>query len=264
MRTLSRCRGGLAAALALSLSSILAAPPCARAGDLEDGGAEDVVWDPWEPLNRKIFGFNEFLDTKAIEPLAKAWAFVVPKPVRTRVRNVFDNTLVPGIMLNTLLQGKPVAAAETLGRFLVNTTLGIGGLFDVATHGGVKRHDEDFGQTFGTWGIPPGPYLVLPLLGPSNPRDTVGGVGDRMATVWGFFAPFWVGFALAPPELFNARSLLIDEIAAERAAAFDWYVAQRDAYMQYRANLVRDRKAPEEAEHGLDLYYFEDDEEAQP
>ena len=257
-------RGGgvhrLAATGLAALCFWVALPAFADDADLQR--SEVVVWDPWEGMNRGLFWFNEKVDKFVAEPLGKGWAFIMPKPVRIGLRNVLDNTFVPGIMVNALFQGKPVAAAETFGRFMVNTGLGLGGFFDVASvYGEVPKHDEDFGQTFGYWGIPPGPYLVLPFLGPSNPRDFVGSVADRAATVWSFFAPIWVPFAVAAPDLFNRRSLLIKEIAAEREAAFDWYVAQRNAYTQYREARVRDGEPPEKSQRESDLYYFEDEAE---
>ncbi len=143
---------------------------------------------------------------------------------------------------------------------MINSTIGIGGLFDPASAWGLENHKEDFGQTLGYWGVPPGPYLVLPLIGPSNPRDAVGMAADSAARVYPFFAVFWISSAITATDLLNSRSLNLDTIAAERKSALDFYVFQRNAYMQYRENLIHDRE--DESENKDDLYYPEDDDES--
>ena len=136
------------------------------------------VSDPIEPVNRAIFSFNMFLDRYLLEPVARAYRFVTPEAARRSVANFLANLRSPVIFANDALQGERERAGITLGRFMINTTLGVAGLFDPATSFGYPRHDEDFGQTLGVWGVASGPYLMLPLLGPSNGRDTVGKVGD--------------------------------------------------------------------------------------
>jgi phospholipid-binding lipoprotein MlaA len=219
------------------------------------------VADPWEGMNRGIFWFNEGVDRWVAEPIAKGVDFITPDPVERAIRRFFVNTLFPMRFVNDLLQAKPVAAAEDLARFVVNTTVGIAGFFDPASKFGLEGHTEDFGQTLGYWGVPPGPYLVLPFIGPSNPRDGFGLIADSAARVYPFFVTIWISAAITGTELVNRRSLALDTIAAEREAALDYYVAVRNAYTQYRENQVRDR-AEEEPGTDDDLYYFEPEDRA--
>jgi len=174
--------------------------------------------DPWERMNRGTFKFNESLDRWVIEPVAKGMDFVLPDPVERAIGRFFVNSLIPIHFGNALLQFKPVSAVEDLARFVVNTTVGLAGFFDPATHFGLEAHQEDFGQTLGVWGIPPGPYLVLPILGPSNPRDTVGWIADRASLVYTWFVPIYASYSIGVGERLNWRSLNLDTIAAERKA----------------------------------------------
>lgn len=225
----------------------------------EDGGG-----DPLESVNRRIFWFNEALDRYALEPVATGWDIVVPERVQTAVGHFFDNLALPVHFANDLLQAKPAQAYETFWRGVVNTTFGLGGFLDVASMHGIAKSDEDFGQTLGHWGTPPGPYLVLPLLGPSSPRDTVGLAVDSFGSIYTYFVPFWASAAASAVELVNDRAALLETIREERAAAFDWYAAVRNAHKQYRENRVRDRAEEEEANNGdQDLYYVEDDDAAE-
>ncbi len=223
--------------------------------------ASDAV-DPWEGMNRGIFGFNEGFDRWVAEPIAKGADFITPDPVERAIQKFFDNTLFPMRFVNDLLQAKPVAAAEDLGRFVVNTTVGLAGFFDPASKIGLEGHTEDFGQTLGYWGIPPGPYLVLPFIGPSSPRGGVGLIADSAARVYPFFVPMWISAAITGTDLVNRRSLALESIAAERESALDYYVAVRNAYTSYRENQVRDREG-EEPGGDDDLYYFEPEEDAE-
>jgi phospholipid-binding lipoprotein MlaA len=206
-------------------------------------------------MNRGTFGFNEGADRWVIEPVAKGMDFVLPDPVERSIRKFFENSMIPIHFTNALLQFKLVSAFEDLTRFVVNTTIGVAGFFDPATHFGLEAHHEDFGQTLGYWGVPPGPYLVLPLLGPSNPRDTVGLIADTAALVYPWFVPIYVSPAIGVFRQLNLRSLNLDSIDAERKAALDYYVAVRNAYLSYRENLVRDRKEDEADDD--ELYYVD-------
>lgn len=195
--------------------------------------------DPWEGFNRSVFRFNERVDRYALKPVAKAYRKITPRPVRTGVANFYRNIKMPLAMLNDLLQGKPRAAGQDLSRFVVNVTVGIAGLFDPSTRFGIPYNDEDFGQTLGKWGVPTGPYLVLPLIGPSTVRDGTGfgvdALGDPVtyqleekATAW-----LWVGKAI------NARSNLLD---VEEIIQGDRYLFLRDLYLQSREFAVKDGK----------------------
>src|SRR5690349_6885375 len=134
--------------------------------------------DRFERANRAVYRFNDSLDRHIAKPMAKGYVKVVPAPVRTGVGNFFNNLTYPTVIVNDLLQAKLKSFASDTARLVVNTTIGIGGLFDPATQMGLPTGDEDFGQTLGKWGVPPGSYMVLPIFGPSTVRDTVGFVGD--------------------------------------------------------------------------------------
>jgi phospholipid-binding lipoprotein MlaA len=237
------------ASLALIAAALIAGVSCAHI----DGDRDPA--DPWERMNRGTFRFNEGADRWVIEPVAKGIDFVIPDPAERSIRKFFNNSMIPVHFANALLQFKPVSAVEDLARFVVNTTIGFAGFFDPATHFGLVAHQEDFGQTLGYWGVPSGPYLVLPLLGPSNPRDTVGLLADSAALVYPWFVPLYVSSAIGVGRQLNLRSLALDAIAAERKAALDYYVAVRNAYLSYRENQVRDRE--EEEADDDDLYYID-------
>jgi phospholipid-binding lipoprotein MlaA len=220
-----------------------------------------AVWDPWQPMNRAFFSFNEFLDRWMIEPVATGWDVVVPDPAQRGIANFFANAATPRRIINDLLQGKLAKAGDDFGRFAINTTFGIGGLFDPAGAEGIAPGDEDFGQTLGVWGSPPGPYLVLPLFGPSSPRDTAGLVVDTGLSPEFYVAPWYVSYPMSGTRVINARSLALETVRAERESAFDFYAAVRSAYVQYRANQVRDRAAlPEGEDDDEELYDLEEEE----
>ncbi|MFP8880495.1 MAG: VacJ family lipoprotein [Myxococcota bacterium] len=215
--------------------------------------AEDE--DPWEGFNRKIYRFNEGADKYVIGPVAKGWNFLLPDQVELAIDRFFENIRFPIRFLNDLLQAKPLAAAEDLGRFVINSSIGLAGFFDPASKLGIKGHNEDFGQTLGYWGVPPGPYLVLPILGPSSPRHTSGRIVDSAAAVYPYFTFLWVPVAVTATDMLNYRALIEETLTAEREAALDFYVFQRNAYMQHRENLVRDREEDESSDG--DLYQLD-------
>ncbi len=204
--------------------------------------------DPMEGFNRTMFAFNEGLDAAIIRPVAKGYEFVAPTFVRTGVTNFFSNVADVFIAVNNLLQGKPVEAASDAGRFLVNSTVGILGLLDVATEWGLEKHDEDFGQTFGRWGMDTGAYLFLPVFGPRDVRDGVGLVLDIAADPLVNINDMSVRNSLAALYLINNRAMLLpaDKIIDE--AALDKYSYLRDAYLQRRRSLVFDGRPPKDPE----------------
>ena len=208
--------------------------------------------DPWEGFNRGIFRFNEGADKYVVGPVARGWDFVVPDEVEFAIDRFFDNARFPIRFVNDLLQEKLVYAVEDFGRFVINSSIGLAGLFDPASKLGLMGHNEDFGQTLGHWGVPPGPYLVLPILGPSSPRHVLGRVADTAVAVYPYFAPIWVPMTATSTDLLNYRSVIDETLTAERASALDFYVFQRNAYTQLRENQVRDRK--EDASSDDDLY----------
>jgi phospholipid-binding lipoprotein MlaA len=216
--------------------------------------------DPWEGLNRKIFWFNEQVDRYVLEPAAKGWDFVVPDRAERSVSNFFSNVRFPIVAGNDLLQGKLEDAGRETGRFVVNTTVGLAGFFDPATSLGLERREEDFGQTLGWWGVPAGPYLVLPLLGPSNVRDTIGLAGDYPLSVVPFFVDQWILLGARVVDTVNARAQVLQDVRDARDAALDFYVFARDGYAQYREANVNDRTELTDAQED-DLYYFENGQE---
>ncbi|HVM95207.1 MAG TPA: VacJ family lipoprotein [Candidatus Acidoferrales bacterium] len=216
--------------------------------------------DPWMGFNRTMFTFNDKLDMWILEPAARGWDYVMPKRVQQSVSNFFENLRTPRIALNNLLQGKPRDGASDVGRFLVNTTVGLVGFFDPASSWGMPSHDEDFGQTLGVWGVPAGPYLVLPFLGPSDPRDTGGLVVDYVSSVYWFYAPYTVTIPLNAVNTVNGRARILDTVHDLKEASVDYYVAVRNGFLQRRQAQVEDRTGLSEKQ-GEELYKLEDDKE---
>ncbi|MBX3665688.1 MAG: VacJ family lipoprotein [Burkholderiales bacterium] len=210
---------------------------CASTGDPRD---------PLEPLNRGIHTFNDGVDTMFIKPAAEVYQGVVPGLVRTGVSNVFSNINDVIVALNNLLQGKFGAALSDVGRVLLNTTAGLFGIFDVATPAGLEKHDEDFGQTFGYWGIGDGPYLVLPFLGPRTTRDAVGTAVYFMVDPVANINPPRDRNQLVALRLVSDRASLLSASRVLAVAALDEYEFVRDAYLQRRRNLIYDGNPPRE------------------
>ena len=204
--------------------------------------------DPFEPMNRAIYKFNDGFDTVLAKPAAEFYRDVVPEPIRTGVSNFFSNINDVIVALNNLLQGKVPEAINDLGRIAVNTTLGILGIRDVATELGVPKNNEDFGQTLGRWGFSDGPYIVLPILGPSSARDTVGWVGDIYSSPLSYIDPPRTRNVIIAFRFVTLRSELLEATNILETAALDPYEFVRDAYLQRRRNLVYDGNAPEEKE----------------
>ncbi|SDF93262.1 MlaA family lipoprotein [Paraburkholderia phenazinium] len=204
---------------------------CATGPDRKPG-------DPLEPMNRQIFKFNDALDRTIAQPVAKGYQKVTPQPLRQAISNFFSNLGDLGNAANNLLQLKITAATEDVMRFAMNSTFGIGGLIDFATPAGLPKHHEDFGLTLGRWGVPSGPYLVLPLFGPSSVRDSTGYVVDFRFNLTHYMEPavrnpmYIAQFISARADLLGASSLL-------EAAALDKYSFVRDAYTQQRQSLLR-------------------------
>lgn len=219
------------------------APPAEAGAEVEATTevAETATNDPFEGLNRGVFVFNTFLDRYLFRPVARGYVKVVPTGARTSVSLFFSNLFYPKTIVNQFLQGKPREGAADLGRFLINTTVGLGGLFDPATEMGFVRHDEDFGQTLGSWGLGSGPYLVLPLLGPSSLRDAPARVVDYPLNPAGHLDDDDVELALGLTSSVSTRANLLgfDRLLEE---SFDPYAFLREAYLQNRAAAVSDGK----------------------
>jgi phospholipid-binding lipoprotein MlaA len=212
--------------------------------------------DPLESFNRQVFEFNEGLDKVVLKPLAQVYDAVLPVAVQECLSNGFSNLREPSNALNNLLQGKGSEAVSDVCRFAVNTTIGLLGCFDVATRMGLEKHREDFGQTLGVWGVGNGPFLVLPLFGPSTIRDTVGIGVETVLDV-----NFWINNVSVRNTIFGVRTvnfrhelLKTDDLISE--AALDKYTFVRDGYLQRRRNLVYDGNPPREKDP--------DDEQGEP
>jgi phospholipid-binding lipoprotein MlaA len=210
--------------------------------------------DPLEPVNRAVYHFNDTVDNAVIRPIAQGYRAVLPSFVRTGVSNFFANIGDVLIALNNLLQGKVVNALSDVGRVLVNTTVGLAGFFDVATPFGMEKHNEDFGQTLGYWGVGNGPYLVLPILGPSTLRDTVGTFAGAKLDPVGYVRSMSLRNSLWGTRLLSQRADLLDTSRLLETASLDPYEFLRDAYLQRRRNLIYDGVPPREK--------FEDDDNA--
>lgn len=221
----------------------------------------DEARDPFEGFNRAMYTFNDKFDTYLLKPVAKGYRAVVPTPARQGVSNFFSNLREPMVMLNDALQGKFTYAASDLGRFLTNSTLGVLGLFDVASRLGLEKRNEDFGQTLAVWGVAEGPYLVLPFLGPSGVRDGVGWVGDYYAHPVTYMEESSTAGKVTAMGIVDTRTGYLEagDILYE-AAGDDPYIFVREAYRQRRRSLIHDGAAPTV----IDPSIFEEDPPAKP
>jgi phospholipid-binding lipoprotein MlaA len=194
--------------------------------------------DPLEGLNRKIFVFNDFADRNVLKPIAKGYQWVTPQFLQDGVHNVFDNVGEVGNVLNSLLQAKFKYTVNDSGRLLVNSTIGLLGFFDVASHWGLEEHEEDFGQTLGYWGVRPGAFLMVPLLGPRTLRDGFGSVADGYSDAIPYLIPHVpTRNQVLVGRVIDSRAQLLN---AEELISGDRYIFLRDAYLQRREFLVKD------------------------
>jgi phospholipid-binding lipoprotein MlaA len=220
---------------ALALALLLSA--CATTGS-------ENARDPWEGLNRKTYAFNDALDRAVLKPVAQGYQKVTPAFAQEGVNNFFDNLEDLGTGLNNILQGKPRQGASDLGRLVVNSVLGIFGLWDVATPLGLEKHYEDFGQTLGVWGVPSGPYLVLPLLGPSTARDAPAKAVDPSWYYSNALDNNTLYWSLWTLDKVRTRANLFKAEGVLDQAALDRYTFIRDAWLQRRRSMVYDGNPP--------------------
>lgn len=228
------------------------------------GGQRLAEKDPLEGFNRSVWGFNRALDTVALKPATTVYKTVTPTAARRGVRNVFNNADEPLSFINALLQGKVGRAFHTLGRFIVNTTIGVGGLADHATSMGLDEKPEDFGQTLAVWGVNAGPYIVLPLLGPSTLRDGVGFGVEFVGDPARIALRKWSGltrtqrYGITALETIDLRADLM-EMGADNVldTSLDPYATARSAYLQRRTALINDQDSAGGGEQGLDPADFE-------
>ncbi len=213
--------------------------------------AERNARDPWQRMNRGTYKFNDAFDRAIAKPVARSYVRL-PQPIRTGVTNFFNNVTYPDVIVNALLQGQLAPFARDTGRLLVNTTIGIGGIFDPASHMGLALEDRDFGQTFGKWGIPSGPFLLLPFLGPSDVRDGIGRIPDAYAEPWAYIkSRYWYwdyGTLLVYDVTLRASILPLTDMAEK---TYDPYAFERNAYLQHRDFMVNGQKEQGGAEEEL-------------
>ena len=209
--------------------------------DFNTSNYEDEVFDPLEPVNRAIFSFNNFADKVILEPAAKGYK-KLPSPIQSGIGNFLNNLKLPLVVVNQLLQGQGKNAAESSGRFVVNSTAGLFGLIDVAEKIGLEQKQEDFGQTLATWGVGDGFYIVLPIFGPSNVRDTAGMILTYTTDPINAYAiregEAWLLPVRTATNAIDQRSKIIDEVNALRNNSIDYYAAVRSSYYQNRKAAV--------------------------
>lgn len=237
--TMKMASGWATAALALALLQGCASGPHASRDD------------PLEPFNRSVFRFNEGLDRAVLKPVATAYRDVTPAPVRTAVTSFFENISDVWSMVNNVLQAKPEEAADSFFRVTVNTFWGLGGIFDVASQLKIPKHKEDFGQTLGTWGIATGPYLVLPVLGSSTVRDSVGLLVDAKGNLVLRADNVPARNSLTGLRLVDTRANLLNAGNVLDQAALDKYTFTRDIYLQRRHSLIGDQSSQAEERYDL-------------
>ena len=218
--------------------------------------------DPWEGFNRGVYKFNDTVDRALFKPVAQAYTYVTPQPVRSCVHNIFSNVGDLWSATNSFLQGRGHDFVNTLGRFLFNTTMGVGGCFDVASANGARKIPNDFGTTLGVWGFGQGPYLVLPIFGSSTVRDGVGLVGDWQGGIYTYSTPgaidnVRIRNSLWGLDVVDTRASLLDTTDMVDRVALDPYSFIRDAYLQRRAAMVRGSRVDDEG--SLPDYSTEDD-----
>ncbi len=204
--------------------------------------------DPFEPMNRALYEFHDTVDTAVVKPVARAYIDVVPEFLRTGVSNVFNNVEDLISAVNDLLQGKLDKLDDDLGRVLLNTAFGLGGIFDLASMVGMERGNEDFGQTFGAWGLPQGPYLFVPFFGPTTVRDGTGAIVRVMVGPVGYIGDVPLRNSLYGLGAVDIRAQALSAGAIVDTAALDRYLFIRNAYLQRRRYLLYDGKPPPEPE----------------
>lgn len=236
------------AAFAFLAAGCATPPP----SDDKEGLAEyNQINDPLEPLNRTIFDFNDTVDVYVLRPVAQGYRAVVPPFGRDRVADFLDNLKSPMYFANDLLQGNPGQAGTTVARLLVNSTFGVLGVMDVAKHMGMSGHKSDLGQTLGSWGVEEGPYLVLPLFGPSNPRDTAGMVAESFGDGLDIYLQDnhmkWVSWIRTGVSGISLREAYLDPLDDVKRTSLDYYSAMRSLYRQRRAAQINDAIHPGQA-----------------
>ncbi len=228
----------------------------------------EEIWDPFEPVNRVLFNYNDFIYEELIKPTADAYDYITPKAVQTGIGNFFSNLRYPIFLLSDITQLKFKQAGVHTARFAINSTLGLGGLIDVAKNVDIKHHEEDFGITLGYWGVPAGPYIVLPLLGPSNLRDVIGKVVDYAANPLNYHYYFdeldelgelYVAIPTTVIPALNSINSAKKAIKSAKSASIDYYLFAQGAYHQMRNGLITDGTSSAKDEFDDSFDDFEDE-----
>jgi phospholipid-binding lipoprotein MlaA len=238
---------GFVLAAALAVFALLGArhaiaqqPAAVATADADDTN------DPYESTNRAIFGFNESVDKAVLVPVANAYRAAIPNPFRDMIHDFLQNLNAPIIFANDVLQGQPGLAGETFGRALLNTTVGFGGFIDIASKWGIPYHTNDLGITLATWGVSPGPYIMLPVLGPSNPRDFFGDIADGFGDPGNIVAAnhnrIWATFVRSAVSGIDERSRNIESLAEIERTSLDFYATIRSLARQRRAAQIRHQR----------------------
>jgi len=202
---------------------------------------QEEEYDPWERFNESMFEFNRRLDRYALKPVAQAYNVIMPEPFQVLISNGFDNISFVPRAVNSLLQGKWGGAGREISRFLINSTAGIGGLFDAAKYWGLEKSREDFGQTLGVWGVGPGPYLILPFMEPLTVRDGIGKAVDGAMDPLSYLLPFfWVRLSMKIGETVNDRALNLELFQGFEESVIDMYSAVRHGYLRRREQLIKE------------------------
>ena len=232
-------RALISVALALGLAACAARPPASDVAATQEFNENN---DPLEPVNRISYVVSDAVDTYALAPVARAYRYAVPRVVRNPVHNVLLNLTTPVLFINDVVQTKPRRAGDTFMRFVINSTVGVAGVFDVASGWGYPVHNNDFGLTMALWGIPEGPYLFLPLLGPSNPRDATGyGVDvafDPLTYVPHGHGLITANYVRTGVAIVDGRERVLDEVASIKKTALDPYATFRSLYKQNRESEI--------------------------
>lgn len=205
--------------------------------------------DPWEGFNRAMFSFNEVVDNVVLKPVTRAYRFIAPEPVREGVHNVVRNLGAPVRIANNLLQGDVDQAFNSFWRFVINSSVGIGGVIDVAANTDLKKREEDFGQTLGAWGADSGPYLVLPIIGPSSARDALGRVGDLAMDPFTWYLDDEAAYAYYGTRVLDGRDQTLDVTDEIYRTSLDPYATIRSAYLQKRQAQVENRAGADEKKY---------------
>lgn len=224
-------------------------------GQAQDGNDND----PFEGFNRAVWEFNQGLDFVLLKPLAQGYRFIVPEPGRDAVGNFFLNLSEPINFLNASLQGERDLAGNALARFLINSTFGLGGLFDAAGAFGHPYHREDFGQTLAVWGVGDGGYFMIPIFGPSTVRDALAFPVDIVASPWGFAFPIELTIPLAGLRAVDQREGFLDQLEELEQASLDFYASVRSIFLQRRAAQIANGREDPDGPRGLNEDLFEED-----